>query len=54
MSDTLFNRHLDECSHCERHPFDLCEHGLAILRESVFENVHRAEERERCEEVSEQ
>jgi hypothetical protein len=26
-----FHKHLDECSHCEQHPFDLCETGKVLL-----------------------
>lgn len=28
-----FHAHLDKCSHCENHPFALCETGARLLAE---------------------
>jgi hypothetical protein len=29
--DDTFHQHLDECTQCETHPFDLCPIGRALL-----------------------
>lgn len=31
----LFHAHLDVCTQCERHPFDLCFTGAKLLREAA-------------------
>lgn len=32
-----FDNHLDECSQCANHPFDLCEIGVKLLEETARE-----------------
>ena len=34
----MFHAHLDICSQCENHPFDLCPIGAMLLREAVIMN----------------
>jgi hypothetical protein len=29
--DNVFHKHLDVCSQCEEHPFDLCREGARLL-----------------------
>lgn len=35
MSANPFHQHLDVCTQCRNHPFNLCEEGVRLLRGSA-------------------
>lgn len=42
-----FHQHLDGCQQCERHPFDLCGIGAALLMATATEAHEKTVQQER-------
>jgi hypothetical protein len=37
---TKFHKHLDICSQCRNHPFDLCKDGVILLKYTAIGDKH--------------